>query len=151
MMAESKLNPDTPIETGDGRVYTMTKNKEPSMCDKTGRSEWAKWIIAVVGWFVGVMLATLPQMLAYSARFAVVETKADRSILDIKELQTKGSDPVQTLSMAVALDKQSLNEFRDRLTRFERNQEAMMNDQTKILSKLEIHLAETKKPISMAN
>jgi hypothetical protein len=65
------------------------------MAATENRSDLWKW---VVGWVIGFLLATIPQMLVYSSRFAVVETKTNRNTTDIKNLQDKGSDPVQSMA-----------------------------------------------------
>jgi hypothetical protein len=76
------------------------------------KSDWAKWVI---GWFVGFLLATIPQMLIYSSRFAVNETETKRNTLDIKELENKGSDPVQTMVNDIAWLKREMEQMSKKL------------------------------------
>ena len=64
------------------------------MMAEQNRNDWAKWVI---GWLVGFLLASLPQMWLYSTRFAILETKTNRNTEDIQAIQASGSNPVQVM------------------------------------------------------
>jgi hypothetical protein len=115
------------------------------MENDNGNSSWSR---SVVGWVIGILIATVPQALIFTSKFSVLYDRSNRIQADIQMIQAKGSDPVQILTTTVALVKQEQNEFKDRLIRFERNQEVMMSDQAKMMTKIEQHLAQSK-PISM--
>lgn len=110
-----------------------------------GQSEngngWARLIVSA-------LLASLPSALVLSGILAVAIDRGNRNTADIRTLQEKGSDPVQTLSTQVALKGQELETLKESFKKFEANQQAIMNSQTLLMQKLDQHLAQTK-PISM--
>jgi hypothetical protein len=111
----------------------------------TGKNqERVEWMKMIGGWAAGILIATVPQILLFSNKFAVLYDRSDRVTADIKEIQEKGSDPVQVLTTTVALVRQEQNQFKEALLRFEKNQEAMLLIQGETLKKIDLHLSRDK-------
>jgi len=100
------------------------------MTEKNGDSGWPKLIVSA-------LIASLPSVLVLSGILAVNVDRTNRVMIDVRELQAKGSDPVQALSTQMALLKQEQDALKKAIEKFDDNQLTMIRQ-------LDQHLRETK-------